>query len=336
MRFGCGSNDSRRMKLIQTAALTALAIALLPTHAWAQAVDRGDRPILDVAQTLKAGQYVWAPELAADGPALVIVNLETQRLVMFRNGVPIAASTVSSGAPGHETPTGVFTILQKNKDHYSSTYNNAPMPNMQRLTWKGIALHAGKLPGYPASHGCVRLPLKFSELLFGATSMGMTVVITSIPAVPRTSGEPLAAGPVDPHAMLNNAAYQWSPPPASSYDPLSIVISGADQRAVVIQNGQEIGSAPVRVNGDLQGGTAYVLKSWDETGKHWLKLRFSGAGGSMEVGADELKRFDAPEAFRAAVAAAVRPGSVVIVTPESLKAGSPGTSTTVLAEENPN
>ena len=92
--------------------------------------------------------------------------------------------------PGHETPTGVFTILQKNKEHYSSTYNNAPMPNMQRLTKRGIALHAGKLPGYPASHGCVRLPHKFSALLFGATQLGMTVVITDIAAVPQNSGTP--------------------------------------------------------------------------------------------------------------------------------------------------
>jgi hypothetical protein len=72
----------------------------------------------------------------------------------------------------------VFSILQKNKDHYSKKYNNAPMPNMQRLTWDGIALHAGNLPGYPASHGCVRLPLEFSKLLFGVTSIGATVVIT--------------------------------------------------------------------------------------------------------------------------------------------------------------
>jgi len=322
------------MEPVPTAALTALAIALTPTAAIAQEVERGDRPILEVARTLKTGQFVWAPELAADGPALVIVNLKAQRLVMFRNGVPIAASTLSSGAPGHETPTGVFTILQKNKEHYSKTYDNAPMPNMQRLTWKGIALHAGKLPGYPASHGCVRLPLKFSEHLFGATTMGMTVVITSIPVVPQNSGEPMPTAAADPQALFSKAAYEWTAPPATSYDPLSVVISAADQKAVVIQDGKQIGSAPVRVRGALEGGMAYVLKSWDDSGKHWLKLRYSGAGGSMEVStADEMKRFDAPAAFIYAVGAAVRPGSVVIVTPESLKAGSPGESTTVLAED---
>src|SRR6188472_2444300 len=172
------------MRILTTAIVFGLATQAIPAGASAQQVERGDRAILELVGALKPGQYVWAPELGSDGPALVVVNLETQRLVLFRNGVPVAASTVSSGKTGHETPTGVFTILQKNKEHYSKTYNNAPMPNMQRLTWRGIALHAGNLPGYPASHGCIRLPIKFSSLLFGATELGMTVVITSIPAVP--------------------------------------------------------------------------------------------------------------------------------------------------------
>ena len=332
MRSGDRIDNSAPMKSAFRAALLVCAISLTPAAAAAQAVDRGDRAILDVARSLKPGQYVWDAAMNADGPALVIVNLETQKLVLFRNGVPVGASTVSSGAPGHETPTGVFTILQKNKNHRSSTYNNAPMPNMQRLTWKGIALHAGNLPGYPASHGCVRLPLKFSALLFKSTTLGMTVVITSMPAVPQSSGEPLGAGPVSAQSSLSNAAYAWNPS-GPSYDPMSIVISAADQRAIVIKNGQEIGSAPVRLTEPLNGATAYVLRAWDDTGKHWLKLRFDGPGDSMEVAPEEAKRFEAPEGFRAAVAAAIRPGSVVVVTPESLKAGSSGSSATVFEDE---
>ena len=108
---------------------------------------------------------------------MVLVSLPHQIVHVFRNGLAIAASTCSSGAKGHETPTGVFTILQKRKEHYSSTYNNAPMPNMQRLTWCGVALHAGHLPGYPASHGCIRLPIRFSELLFSVTQHGSPVII---------------------------------------------------------------------------------------------------------------------------------------------------------------
>jgi hypothetical protein len=325
------------MRILTTAIVFGLATQAMAAGASAQQVERGNRAILDMVGTLKPGEYVWAPELGSDGPALVVVNLETQRLVLFRNGVPVAASTVSSGKTGHETPTGVFTILQKNADHRSKTYNNAPMPNMQRLTPRGIALHAGNLPGYPASHGCVRLPLAFSKLLYGSTQLGMTVVITAIPAVPAASGGPALAedpAPGAQQASLSQASYQWNPVPPGPDDLVSVVVSIADQRAIVLQGGKKIGSAPVRVSGSGNGATAYVLESWDQTGKHWLKLQFSGGGGSMTTGAEELKRFDAPLAFRSAVAAAVRPGSVVIVTPESLATGSPGRSQTVFEDES--
>jgi hypothetical protein len=301
----------------------------------AQQVPLDGRPMLSVAPTLRSGEYVWAPESSAEGPALAVVNLETQRLILFRNGVPIGASTVSSGKTGHETPTGVFTILQKRQEHYSKTYNNAPMPNMQRLTWKGIALHAGNLPGYPASHGCIRLPMKFSSLLFGATSLGMTVVITSLPVTPRASDAPeLATASVPgPAQTLINAAYEWTPEMAKGDGIASVVVSTADQRAIVLRDGVIIGSAPVRVKGDLQGGFAYVLRSWDQTGQHWLKLQFSGPGGSMEVEKREGERFETPAKFRYDVATVLRPGSVVVVTPQSLKAGDAGKAQTVIEND---
>jgi len=324
------------MRILTTVIAFALATELMSASASAQQVERGNRAILDLVETLKPGQYVWAPELGGDGPALVVVNLETQRLVLFRNGVPVAASTVSSGKTGHETPTGVFTILQKNAAHRSKTYNNAPMPNMQRLTERGIALHAGNLPGYPASHGCVRLPLAFSKLLYGTTQLGMTVVITAIPALPAATEGPALVENHVPGAQptsLSQASYQWNPVPPGPDDLVSVVVSIADQRAIVFQGAKNIGSAPVRVSGPASGATAYVLESWDQTGKHWLKLQFSGSGGSMEVGPEELKHFDAPVAFRSAIAAAVRPGSVVIVTPESLTSGSTGRSQTVFEDE---
>ena len=315
------------------AAATALIFAI---PASAQQVDRGDRTILESATMLKNGQFVWAPELSPAGPVLLIVNLETQRAVLFRNGVPIGATTVSSGKQGYETPTGVFTILQKRQEHYSKTYGNAPMPNMQRLTWKGVALHAGNLPGYPASHGCIRLPTKFSSLLFGATELGMTVVITSIPAVPSRSDAPDVATVAPAAAMsLSSAAYDWHPErsPATADSMVSVVVSVADGKAVVIRNGVEIGSAPVRVTGETKP-MAYVLRAWDSTGQHWLKLQFAGAAEGMEVAPGEGKRFEAPIKFRYDVATVLRPGSVVIVTPESLRAGSTGSSATVIEEDS--
>ena len=323
------------MKIIRLPFI-AIAVAFACTlPATARQVDRGDRPVLEAVATLKNGEFVWAPELSAAGPALLVVNLETQRAVLFRNGVPIGATTVSSGKQGYETPTGVFTILQKRQEHYSKTYGNAPMPNMQRLTWRGIALHAGNLPGYPASHGCIRLPTKFSSLLFGATELGMTVVITSIPAVPSGSDAPGVAtmAPALP-ASLSSAAYDWHPErsPATTDSMVSVVISAADGKAVVIRNGVEIGSAPVRVTGETTP-TAYVLRAWDAGGQHWLKLQFAGAGKGMEAGPDEGKRFEAPAKFRYDIATVLRPGSVVIVTPESLRAGSTGSSATVIEED---
>lgn len=315
------------MKLIAAFILSANAIA---SAAAAQQVDLDGRPVLEVATRLDAGQYVWAPEAAPDGPALLVVNLATQRAILFRNGVPIGASTISSGKAGHETPTGVFTVLEKKREHYSKTYDNAPMPNMQRLTWKGIALHAGNLPGYPASHGCIRLPMKFSSLLFGATRLGMTVIITSMPVQPRQSAAPDLAGPIAATATtLARAPYEWHPERSSS-GPVSVIVSMADQRAIVLRNGTEIGSAPVRIAGPVDGGWAYALRAWDDSGQHWLKLQYSGAGQGMEVAPGEGNRFDAPWEFKHAVQTVLRPGSIIIVTPQSLRAGSTGNSLTVI------
>lgn len=157
--------------------LAGAAALTLTRPAFAQLVDK-------TADKLRNGEFNWYPERSKAGPLLIIVSIPDQKAHVYRNGIRIAASTCSTGKTGHETPTGVFKILQKDKDHHSSTYNNAPMPNMNRLTWSGVALHAGNLPGYPASHGCVRLPLKFSELLFSVTKLGMTVVIADASSAP--------------------------------------------------------------------------------------------------------------------------------------------------------
>jgi len=139
---------------------------------------RPDLPIVEKAVRLKAGQYVWNTKADATGPVFLVVDLSVQRALLYRNNVPIAASTISTGSDGRETPTGTFTVLQKEVVHRSRTYDDAPMPYMQRLTWKGVSMHAGHLPGYPASHGCIRLPRGFAKLLYGVTRLGTTVIIT--------------------------------------------------------------------------------------------------------------------------------------------------------------
>lgn len=116
-------------------------------------------------QSLKLGQYLWAPMVSLSGPILAVINLHSQRIYVYRNGVLIGVATISTGKPGHGTPTGVFTVLQKQVHHKSNLYDSGSMSYMQRLTWSEVAIHAGNLPGYPASHGCIRIPIAFTMLV---------------------------------------------------------------------------------------------------------------------------------------------------------------------------
>src|SRR5690606_31208058 len=154
---------------------------------------------------------------------------------------------MSSGAAGHETPTGVFAILQKKVDHKSNLYDDAPMPFMQRLTWSGIAMHAGNLPGYPASHGCIRLPRDFAERLHGVTRLGLTVIITQSSEIPRFAPAPRMLENEGSSASFESAfSTTWQQEKAPT-GPVSIILSASDERAVVLRNGIEIGSAPIAI-----------------------------------------------------------------------------------------
>jgi hypothetical protein len=148
--------------------------------------------------TLKPGQYVWIPQDRYEGPMKIVVVLDTQRVYVFQNDKLIGFSTISSGKKGKETPIGAFTILQKNIDHKSNLYSNAPMPYMQRLTWDGIAIHGGHLPGYPASHGCIRLPLAFAKSLFAVTKLDQEVVVLKDTSTPVKRNPPKPEPTVDP------------------------------------------------------------------------------------------------------------------------------------------
>jgi peptidoglycan hydrolase-like protein with peptidoglycan-binding domain len=138
------------------------------------------------------------PALAADSRSLqILVSKSDQSLALYENGEIIATSKVSTGKAGHETPSGIFSSLEKRKYHESNIYSAAPMPFMQRLTWSGIALHEGKVPNYPASHGCVRLPSKFAKSLFGDTRTGVHVIITDRPVSLRFVQHPALFSPRD-------------------------------------------------------------------------------------------------------------------------------------------
>lgn len=129
-------------------------------------------------------------------PLTIVISLRKQRLHLFDANGLIASSPISSGRPGYRTPKGIFTILQKRRQHFSNLYGGAPMPNMQRLTWSGIALHAGNLPGYPDSHGCIRLPHRFSKYLFDITKLGGRVIVTDEPVTPVPISHPALLKPL--------------------------------------------------------------------------------------------------------------------------------------------
>jgi hypothetical protein len=283
--------------------------------------------VLSAAERLKAGEYLWAPEVAPDGPVLLVVSLATQRAVIYRNGVPIGITTVSSGRPGYRTPTGMFTILQRHVKHYSNLYNNAPMPYMQRLTWGGVALHAGDLPGYPASHGCIRLPSDFAKLLFGVTRLGMTVVVTDEAAVPRIApAEAFLRGQTAPPASAAGSVWR---PEASPSGPVSLVISAADRRVIVLRNGVVIGSAPVTIDGQIDRTSAFVMQNAGAGDRSWLRVPLPGQSAAS-AGTELRGRIRVEDRFRQAVEAVLRPGTTVLVTPDSLRAGSTGQSVTVI------
>ena len=128
----------------------------------------------------KPAPVVWKVDESNKDPVQLIVSLPKQRIKVYQGTELVASSRVSSGKPGYCTPSGVFSILQKKPRHYSNLYGGAAMPNMQRLTWSGVALHAsGDVPGYPASHGCVRLPPSFARQLFGFTETGQHVIVAN-------------------------------------------------------------------------------------------------------------------------------------------------------------
>jgi L,D-transpeptidase catalytic domain len=118
-----------------------------------------------------------APEKAPEGPLQVIISIKHQRLTVYANGRPIAHSPVSTGVPGHPTPMGVFSVIEKQIYHESNLYSSAPMPYMQRITWSGVAMHQGVVPGRPASHGCIRLPREFAQRMWRLTKVGARVII---------------------------------------------------------------------------------------------------------------------------------------------------------------
>jgi lipoprotein-anchoring transpeptidase ErfK/SrfK len=240
------------------------------------------------------------PVKIPSGPMHIIISINNQRLSVYSNGVQIAQAPVSTGTPGHSTPMGVFTVIQKQKWHRSNLYSSAPMPYMQRITWSGVAMHAGVLPGYPASHGCIRMPAEFAVRLYGLTKMGARVIIARNDAalveiahprlfLPKKPAEaPLVAAAPNgvqmaqadisktdaAPAVIASAAVELPKPvkagelakaqamPRQS-GPVSVFISRKERKLFVRQNSQPLFDAPVVIqNPELPLGT-HVLTAME-------------------------------------------------------------------------
>lgn len=272
-----------------------------------------------LAPELSTGDYVWKPEISPAGPVVIVACLPEQTMYVYRNGVRIGRSTFSSGKPGHQTPTGVFTILQKKVKHTSSIYKGASMPYMERLTWDGIAMHAGNLPGHPASHGCLRLPLDFAQKLYTVTSNGSTVIITDGKAKPTITSKPGLLLKVQPDDATTATVgeYTWNPE-KSPDGPVTILFSSADCQAYVFRNGVEIGRAAVRAmeEGVNSFGSHVYSALADLDGKgnrEWSSL--GSADGTPSPNLKELtKQLVIPPVFLAEARAIVVPGTTIVVT----------------------
>jgi L,D-transpeptidase-like protein len=204
-RFSAARSSLAMRRWVPSAIVTLAAMAAL-TAMTADAVARQARP--------KPVTEATAPRDAGE-PIMAIVSIKSQQVTFYDADGWILRAPVSTGTTGRETPAGVFAVLEKDKDHHSSMYDDAWMPNMQRITWNGIALHGGPLPGYAASHGCVRMPFGFAEKLFEKTWIGMRVIISpdnaepvefSHPALLVPNREAIAAAPAKSEALAREAA----------------------------------------------------------------------------------------------------------------------------------
>ena len=324
---------------------TFLALIAIFGSGIVAATETGRRPAGTPPEELKGGEFVWTPEVAPSGPLVVLVSLNQQFAYVYRNGLLIGYCPVATGKPGHETPTGVFTILQKDKDHVSSIYN-AKMPYTERLTWSGIALHAGSIPGYPNSHGCIHLPLEFSHLLFEIEHLGGTVVIADDHSGPAEASHPgMVLSPMmdedEDHApQIGAGDYDWQPE-LSPEGPISVLISGADRKVYVYRNGVEIGVSEIRVKNPAQplaegifavvDGLAEHPNPWvpDRPGHKWMTVWTDHQSGADPFAAlddedPDIRRISIPEYFATRIWEILEPGATIAI---SNRAAAPKTDT---------
>ena len=302
--------------LKQCAAILCAAFTLTTAALFAETFTEG-KQVPPTTQKLGVGNFVWEPERSPGGPVLIVVSVPEQVAYVYRNGIRIARTSVSTGRPGHPTPTGVFDILEKEKDHVSTIYKGAEMPWMERLTWTGIAMHAGDLPGYPDSHGCVRLPLEFSKLLYTVTTKGGTVIIADEHSAPRETVHPgmlfSQTTPPATDAGLAPGQFTWTPEKSGS-GPVTILVSEPDKVVYVYRNGVEIGRSTIQSVGIKGLHIFSALDGRDDQGRSkWIRVDGKPAANDPNI-ADMAQKSGIDQQFIVGVRSVVIPGTTLVFT----------------------
>ena len=194
----------------------------------------------------------------ANGVLSVIISIDQQQLTLYSDGHPIGHSRVSTGVPGHPTPTGVFSIIEKDRWHRSNLYDNAPMYYMQRITWSGVAMHQGIVPNRPASHGCIRLPEAFARQLWGLTKLGVRVIVTrggEVTPVAIASERLFAIKSVEPKGE----------PEATPPEPTNANNGGPDSASLTANNGNTTATGAIKSGSPALDAMAYEIGAPRET-----------------------------------------------------------------------
>ena len=229
------------------------------------------------------------------GPLVVVVSIERQKVTVYDSNGVFAESPVSTGMKGHSTPMGVFSVIQKHKFHHSNIYSGAPMPYMQRITWSGVAMHAGVLPGYPASHGCIRMPMAFAVKMWNWTRMGARVIVTPGQMSPQNFSHPLLA------------SVRVAPQPAASLDPQTNAGDKADKGAAQTRTAEakpfETKTASADSVLELRSSVGHTVMSDATTGNAAAREQAAAPADKVEEPANsETRATEASEAPKAATA----------------------------------
>ena len=264
------------------------------------------------------GQYpAWGHQ--PKGTVILTITLSEQKMTIWDDGEPVARVAISSGVEKHPTPTGLFSIMIKKRFHRSNIYSDAPMPFMQRITWSGVALHQGHVPGRPASHGCIRLPAAVAQKLFTYTPIGCRVIITDKAVEPqRFSSSRLFTA--RPH-VLRLATANDVPSVTATENParighVALFISAKENKLFMRQNFQPVFESDLRIDGTAPLGThlfTAMKVSKDDGAVQWSQLTMPESHLPQLDARSALERITIPAEARREVAHALHQGASLIV-----------------------